>query len=99
MTLRLATPSGDVFFGAVSEVSLRTSQGTVQLSAGNPTYLGKIVAGRVDLRVGNQWLQFEVFDASASAHDCASTVMAVEACRLEASQPAGSTQPRRTRYE
>jgi F0F1-type ATP synthase epsilon subunit len=99
MNLRLATPSGDVFFGPVSEVSLRTSQGTIQLSAGNPTYLGKIVAGRIDLRVGHGWLQFAVFDASASAHDGALTVVAVEVCPLEASARGSPPRLTRTRYE
>jgi F0F1-type ATP synthase epsilon subunit len=95
MNLRLATPSGDVFFGPVSEVSLKTTQGTVQLSAGSPTYLGKIIAGTIDLRVGNKWLQFAVFDASASAHDGALTVMAIEVCggqSFEASQSGSSTE-------
>ena len=83
LNLRLATASGDVFFGPVSEVSLKTSQGIVQLSAGNPTYLGKIVAGRIDFRIGSEWLQFAIFDASASAHNETLTVMAVEVSRLE----------------
>jgi hypothetical protein len=55
------------------------------LSASNPTYLGKIVAGRIDLRVENEWLQFAVFDASVSANDGALTVIAVEVRQLEAS--------------
>jgi F0F1-type ATP synthase epsilon subunit len=99
INLRLATPSGDVFFGPVSEVSLRTSQGTIQLSAGNPTYLGKIVAGTLNLRVQSEWLQFALFDASASAHDGALAVMAVEVRKLEASHSAGSSRLRRTRHE
>ena len=86
MNLRLATPCGDVFFGPVSEVSLKTSQGIVQLSAGNPTYIGKIVAGRIDVRIGSEWLQFSIFDAAASAHDGALTVMAVKVYLLETSQ-------------
>src|SRR5260370_28069761 len=86
MNLRLATSWGGVFCGPVSEVSLKTSQGIVQLSAGNPTYLGKIVAGRIDYRIGSEWLQFAIFDASASADDGALTVMAVEVRRLETSQ-------------
>jgi hypothetical protein len=65
----------------------------------SPTYLGKIVAGRIDLRVENEWLQFAVFDASASAYDAALTVIAVEVRQLEASQPANRSQPRKTRYE
>jgi F0F1-type ATP synthase epsilon subunit len=99
MKLRLATPRGDVFFGPVSEVSLKTTQGTVQLSPGSPTYLGKIVAGTIDLRVGNEWLQFAVFDASASAHDGGLTVMAVEVRGVEASRRPGPAQPRRLRHE
>ena len=99
MNLRLATPCGDVFFGPVSEVSLKTSQGIVQLSAGNPTYLSTIVAGRIDVRIGSEWLQFAIFDASASAHDGTLTVMAGEVCRLETSQRGRPPQPRRTLYE
>jgi len=99
MNLRLATPCGDVFFGPVSEVSLKTSQGIVQLSAGNPTYLGRIVAGRIDIRIGSEWLQFAIFDASASVHDGDLTVMAVEVCRLEASPRGRTPQSRRTLHE
>ena len=99
LNLRLATASGDVFFGPVSEVSLKTSQGIVQLSAGNPTYLGVVVAGRIDLRIGSEWQQFAIFDASASAHDGALTVMAGEVCQLETSQRDRPPQPVRTLYE
>jgi hypothetical protein len=95
VNLRLSTPYGDVFFGAVSEACLRTTQGIVQLSAGNPTYLGKIVAGRIDFRIGSEWLQFAILDASASAHDGALTVMAVKVCRLHTSQEGRPPQPRR----
>ena len=85
LNLRLATPSGDVFFGPVSEVSLRTSEGIVQLSPGNPTYLGRILTGRIDLRVGSEWLGYTSFDASASTHAGTLTVMAVEVSELESS--------------
>jgi hypothetical protein len=99
LNLRLATASGDVFFGPVSEVSLKTSQGIVQLSAGNPTYLGVVVAGRIDLRIGSEWKQFAIFDVSASADDGALTVMAGEVCQLETSQRCRPSQPIRTLYE
>jgi len=85
LNLRLATPSGDVFFGPVSEVSLRTSQGIVQLSPGSPTYLGRILTGRIDVRVGSEWLGYTIFDASASTHAGTLTVMAVEVSELESS--------------
>jgi hypothetical protein len=74
-----------VFFGRVSEVSLRTSQGIVQLSPGNPTYLGRILLGRIDLRVGSEWLGYAIFDASASTHAGTLTVMAAEVSQLESS--------------
>jgi F0F1-type ATP synthase epsilon subunit len=85
LNLRLATAGGDVFFGPVSEVSLRTSQGIVQLSPGNPTYLGRILLGRIDLRVGSEWLGYAIFDASASTHAGTLTVMAAEVSQLESS--------------
>jgi hypothetical protein len=85
LNLRLATPSGDVFFGPVSEVSLRTSQGIVQMSPGNPTYLGRILTGRIDFRVGSEWLGYTIFDASASTHAGTLTVMAVEVSEVESS--------------
>jgi F0F1-type ATP synthase epsilon subunit len=85
LNLRLATPSGDVFCGPISEVSLRTSQGIVQLSPGNPTYVGRILTGRIDLRVGTKWLGYAIFDASASTHAGTLTVMAVEVSQLESS--------------
>jgi|SRR6516165_2411663 F0F1-type ATP synthase epsilon subunit len=99
LNLRLATPSGDVFFGPVSEVSLRTSQGTVQLSAGNPTYLGRILTGRIDLRVGSEWLGYAIFDASASTHAGTLTVLAVEVRRFEASPRGSPPLQTRARYE
>ena len=85
LNLRLATPSGDVFCGPVSEVSLRTSQGIVQLSPGNPTYLGRILAGRIDFRIGSEWSGYAIFGASASTDAGALTVMAVEVSQLESS--------------
>ena len=85
LNLRLATPSGDVFFGPVSEVSLRASEGIVQLSPGNPTYLGRILTGRIDVRVGSEWLGYAIFDASASTHAGTLTVMAVGVSQLESS--------------
>jgi F0F1-type ATP synthase epsilon subunit len=85
LNLRLATPSGDVFCGPVSEVSLRTSQGIVQLSPGNPTYLGRILAGRIDFRIGSEWLGYAIFDASASTDAGALTVIAVQVSQLESS--------------
>ena len=100
LNLRLATPGGDVFFGRVSEVSLRTSQGIVQLSPGNPTYLGRILLGRIDLRVGSEWLGYAIFDASASTHAGTLTVMAAEVSQLESSgQVQSQSKGRRVLHE
>jgi F0F1-type ATP synthase epsilon subunit len=99
LNLRLATPSGDVFFGPVSEVSLRTSQGIVQLSPGNPTYVGKILVGRIDLRIESEWLQYAVFDASASTHAGTLTVMALEVSQLESGQGHSQSKVRRILHE
>ena len=79
MVVDLNTPAGSVFSGHADGVELRTTDGMISIQPGEEkSYLNLTRTTQITLRVGAEFLTFELKNAAASLRDGRLTLVAEE---------------------
>ena len=83
MIVELNTPGGNTFSGSAGGVEMRTTDGAITLRPGEESYLNLTHATQVVLRIGTEFVTFEIENAAASFRDGRLTILAETIRRVE----------------
>jgi F0F1-type ATP synthase epsilon subunit len=87
LLVELNTSEGTVFSGPADDVELKTTEGVIAINPREGNYLSFTQITHLTLRIGGEFLDFLMQNASASVRDGKLTVLAEAIHRIEPKMP------------